>query len=474
MYHVGRPGERATPIGCSRPGASTATTATPTSAPRMPASATRAGWATTARRPTTPTPRSSSLISAHLESGHYFNPHAQRIIEAQQKGATVIVCDPRLSNTGSQGRPLAPDLARHRALPAAGDHPSDARETTPGTRTSSNAGSTGTPSSPRSSPTWPTSSTRSARRSSSTTPSTPRSGPSTSPGSRRADPRDRRDHRRHPTKFASHNWRAAGAGNMGGWQVARCLFFIAVMTGSVATDGGTSGNGGTSSSRQRRSAPRDRTLERARVAQGIPARLPRDVDPAPALPQRGTRQARHVLQSGLQPDLDQPRRLQLDGSLTDPSKVGCHVALTPTWSETSWFADYVLPMGVGAERHDVVSYETHQGRWIAFRQSVFRRYAEINGEDGRRATRGPTSSTPARSGKRTSSGSTCRGASTPTVRWASAKWFESKEHPATRSASTSTTARCSPSRCPGSPRPQPSRRDPARVHAQPERLRDPG
>ena len=64
-------------------------------------------------------------------------------------------------------------------------------------------------------------------------------------------------------------------------------------------------------------------------------------------------------------------------ALKDPDKVNCHVALTPTWSETSWFADYVLPMGVGAERHDVSSYETHAGRWIGFRQSVFRRYAEI-------------------------------------------------------------------------------------------------
>lgn len=42
------------------------------------------------------------LISSHLEAGHYFNPHAQRIIEAQQKGATVICVDPRLSNTGSK------------------------------------------------------------------------------------------------------------------------------------------------------------------------------------------------------------------------------------------------------------------------------------------------------------------------------------------------------------------------------------
>ena len=41
------------------------------------------------------------LISAHLESGHYFNPHAQRIIEGKLTGAKLAVMDPRLSNTAS-------------------------------------------------------------------------------------------------------------------------------------------------------------------------------------------------------------------------------------------------------------------------------------------------------------------------------------------------------------------------------------
>ena len=41
------------------------------------------------------------LISSHLEAGHYFNPHAQRIIEAKQAGAKVIVFDTRLSNTAT-------------------------------------------------------------------------------------------------------------------------------------------------------------------------------------------------------------------------------------------------------------------------------------------------------------------------------------------------------------------------------------
>jgi anaerobic selenocysteine-containing dehydrogenase len=59
-------------------------------------------------------------------------------------------------------------------------------------------------------------------------------------------------------------------------------------------------------------------------------------------------------------------------ALTDESKIGLHVALTPTWNETAYFADLVLPMGHGPERHDLNSYETHSGTWIAFRQPVLR------------------------------------------------------------------------------------------------------
>src|SRR3954464_408147 len=41
------------------------------------------------------------LISSHLETGHYFNPHAQRVIEAKAQGAKLIVFDTRLSNTAT-------------------------------------------------------------------------------------------------------------------------------------------------------------------------------------------------------------------------------------------------------------------------------------------------------------------------------------------------------------------------------------
>ena len=58
--------------------------------------------------------------------------------------------------------------------------------------------------------------------------------------------------------------------------------------------------------------------------------------------------------------------------LKDEEKIKCHVALTPTWNESAWFADYVLPMGHASERHDIMSQETHAGQWIGFRQPVRR------------------------------------------------------------------------------------------------------
>jgi anaerobic selenocysteine-containing dehydrogenase len=67
--------------------------------------------------------------------------------------------------------------------------------------------------------------------------------------------------------------------------------------------------------------------------------------------------------------------------LTNEDLIGCHVALTPTWSETAYFADYVLPMGLGPERHDIHSYETHDAQWVGFRQPVMRAARQRNGDD---------------------------------------------------------------------------------------------
>src|SRR5699024_889277 len=44
-------------------------------------------------------------------------------------------------------------------------------------------------------------------------------------------------------RLASHVWRSACAGNLGGWQVARTLWLVLALTGSIGTEGGTSPNG---------------------------------------------------------------------------------------------------------------------------------------------------------------------------------------------------------------------------------------
>jgi anaerobic selenocysteine-containing dehydrogenase len=67
-------------------------------------------------------------------------------------------------------------------------------------------------------------------------------------------------------------------------------------------------------------------------------------------------------------------------ALSDETKVECHACLSPTWSETAWFADYVLPMGHASERHDLMSQETHAARWIGFRQPVMRVALERQGK----------------------------------------------------------------------------------------------
>ena len=59
-------------------------------------------WRATTGRPRLRQRQGDLPVSSHLETGHYFNPHAQRIIEARARGAKVIVIDPRLSNTATQ------------------------------------------------------------------------------------------------------------------------------------------------------------------------------------------------------------------------------------------------------------------------------------------------------------------------------------------------------------------------------------
>ena len=113
-------------------------------------------------------------------------------------------------------------------------------------------------------------------------------------------------------------------------------------------------------------------------------------------------------------------------SLRDEEQIKCHVALTPTWNESAWFADYVLPMGHSGERHDLMSQETHAGQWIAFRQPVRRVAMEKLAAKGETS---PTKPIPARCGKKMSCGSNCRPRWTRMASLGIRQWFESPYRP---------------------------------------------
>jgi anaerobic selenocysteine-containing dehydrogenase len=321
------------------------------------------------------------LISSHLEAGHYFNPHAKRIIEGQSKGATVICVDPRLSNTGAKADHwLAPWpgteafllLAIARLLIEQGTWQRDFVRR------------------------WVNWETYLRK----TRPDLPCEFESVETALLDAYAEhtpERAEHvcgvdaaqlreiatiiGAHPTKLASHNWRAAGAGNLGGWQVARCLFFLNVLTGSVATVGGTSGNGWNKfvpepplggqpiTSWNELTWPKEYPLAYHEMSILLPHFLA-----------EGRGKLDTYFTRVYNPVWTNPDGFTWMEALLDESKVECHVALTPTWSETSWYADYVLPMGLASERHDLASFETHTGRWLGFRQPVMRRFAELQGE----------------------------------------------------------------------------------------------
>ncbi|MFC2085600.1 molybdopterin-dependent oxidoreductase [Bacteroidota bacterium] len=327
------------------------------------------------------------LISSHLETGHYFNPHAQRIMEAMQKGAKLITMDPRLSNTASKSdiwMPTWPGTETSILLAIANHLLQTGRYNREFVRKWVN---------------WEASLEHFK---------------SVSPGDVEMDLSSAETFEDFESmlkalyaeftfaraaeesgvserlireaaeivadcqgRLATHTWRSASIGNLGGWQVARCLFFLNVLTGSVGTVGGTSANS------WNKFVPKP-FLTPAPGNAWNELHLP---DEWPFAHYEMSFLLPHFLEEG-RGNIDvyftrvyNPLWINPDGfmwlkALKDHDKMGCHVALTPTWNESAWYADYVLPMGHASERHDLMSQETHSSQWIAFRQPVARVAAE--------------------------------------------------------------------------------------------------
>lgn len=322
------------------------------------------------------------LISSHLETGHYFNPHAQRIMEAKGKGAKVIVFDTRLSNTATHADAWVSPYPGSEAaiLLAIAHHLIQTRRTNRDfIRRWWNWREYLAAEHPDREPTFETFEEilgelyagytfEYAAKESGVEASLLEEVAEMVAGA--------------GTRLAAHNWRSAGSGNEGGWQVARTLFFLNALLGAVATEGGTSLNGWNKfvPAPMRKPKPGERWNEL-----GWPQEYPLSHYEMSILLPHFLREGRGRLDTYFtrvyNPVWTNPDGFSWIEALSDEAQIGLHVALTPTWNETAYFADYVLPMGHAAERHDLHSYETHDGRWIGFRQPVVRAMRQRLGDD---------------------------------------------------------------------------------------------
>jgi anaerobic selenocysteine-containing dehydrogenase len=313
------------------------------------------------------------LVSAHLESGHYFNPHAQRVMEGKARGAKLVVIDVRLSNSATH--------ADHWLAPWPGSEPAillaianhliqedlydrefvrrfwNWREYLEAER----------PDEPATFEAFEGVLKRLyaeysfdfAERESGVAASVIRevAGLVAAAGPR----------------LSTHNWRSAAAGNLGGWQVTRTLFLLNALVGAVGVPGGVFPNAWNKFvPKPIHTPPHPHSWNELSWPQEYPLAMNEMSFLLPHFLKDGRGRLEVYISRVYNPVWTNPDGMTWIEAITDESRVGLHVALTPTWSESASFADYVLPVGLGSERHDLHSYETHDAQWIGFRQPVLK------------------------------------------------------------------------------------------------------
>ena len=325
--------------------------------------------------------RAMLLVSSHLEAGHYFNPHAQRVIEAKSNGSKLIVIDVRLSNTATHADYWLPPIPGSEAamLLAIAQHIiSTQRYDREFIRRWWNWQEYLSEEHPDEQPAFETFERLLSRMYAHYTFEVAER----ESGIPAATLRDVAEVVASAgTRLSTHTWRSAAAGNLGGWQVSRCLFLLNALLGAVATEGGVYPNAWNKFvPRPIYEPPHPKHWNELTWPQEYPLALNEMSFLLPHLIDDGKRRLEVYFSRVYNPVWTNPNGFAWIDMLTDEAKVGLHVALTPTWSETAFFADYILPMGHASERHDTHSYETHDAQWIGFRQPVLRAARERLGE----------------------------------------------------------------------------------------------
>ena len=322
------------------------------------------------------------LTSSHLETGHYFNPHAQRILEGMMDGAKLIVIDPRLSNTAAMADHWVPTwpgsepalfLSWAKMILDQGTYDRDFLENWVNWEMWLDADH----------PTEPKTFERFIEL-------LKEEYAMYTPGFAAEECRIPVEQvievgnivAEAGEALSSHVWRSASIGNLGGWQVSRTLHFLNVLTGSVGTKGGTAPNSWAKykptlfneppapDGWNELHFPPEYTMSHFEMSHILPHLVKEG---------RGTMDV--YFTRVFNPIWTYPDGFAWMDMLQNEESVGCHIAMTPTWNETAFFADYVLPMGHSAERHDINSYATSAGKWVAFRQPVLREYARREGRE---------------------------------------------------------------------------------------------
>ena len=178
------------------------------------------------------------LLSAHLESGHYFNPHAQRIIDGKMAGPKLAVLDPRLSNTASMADywlPTYPGTEAAVLLAMAKVILDENRFDATFLKRWTNWEEIEVDGFSAKNQTFEALLEALKKHYAQFTPqfAEKESGIPASVIVKLA-----REIAAAGSRFASHLWRGAASGNLGGWQTARALTLLHVLTGSVGTEGG--------------------------------------------------------------------------------------------------------------------------------------------------------------------------------------------------------------------------------------------
>ena len=325
--------------------------------------------------------RTILLLSSHLESGHYFNPHAQRIIEGKSRGARLIVIDPRLSNTSAKadmwlpanpGTEAALLLAIARELIASGRYNKEFVRRWMNWEAWPEAAH---PDLPR---TFESFEAALLKEYAQFTPeyAEAETGVSAAQVIEAANAVAAAG-----TAFSTHSWRAAAAGHLWGWQITRCLYLLVVLTGAIGEPGGVNLHATNKFVPKHPNPPPPPGYWNELL---FPKEFPLAFFEMSFLLPHFLKEGRGRLDTYFtrvyNPLWTNPDGFTWMEVLQDEAAIGMHVALTPIWSETAWFADYILPMGLGTERHDTMSQETHAGRWLGFRQPVTRVAMEKKGQ----------------------------------------------------------------------------------------------